>query len=103
MSTNLKQYTNLRTLLDSLEVGALRFYLSGKGMSARQKYRYLEDRLMPIIDEMWHQPQGSNKLALEFGCPPGYYECQGVCVPYTCPDAANETASLKAKATKRKR
>jgi hypothetical protein len=102
MSTNLKQYTSLRTLLDSLQVGALRFYLSGKGMSTHQKYRYLEDRLRPIIDDVW-QPQGSKTLALDFSCPPGYYECQGVCVPYTCAGAANETASLKAKATKRKR
>jgi hypothetical protein len=103
MSTNLKQYVNLRTLLDSLEVGALRFYLSGTGMSPRQKYRYLEDKLMPIIDDVWHQPQGSKKLAVELDCPPGYYECDGVCVPYRCPDPTGAAAMKKAKAKKQKR
>jgi hypothetical protein len=101
MSTNLKQYANLRTLLDSLEVGALRFYLGGKGMSASQKYRYLEKKLMPLIDEVWHQPQGLKKVA-EMQCPPGYYECMGVCVPYLCPDGSEGTTKA-AKATKRKR
>lgn len=102
MSTNLKQYTNLRTLLDSLEVGALRFYLSDTGMSARQKYRYLEDKLMPIIDDVWHQPQGTKKLAA-MGCPPGYYECFGVCVPYTCADLGAAKAKSRAKSAKSKR
>lgn len=101
MSTNPKQYANLRTLLDSLEVGALRFYLSGTGMSARQKYRYLEDKLMPIIDEVWHQPQGAKKV-VEMQCPPGYYECMGVCVPYLCPELSNGI-TMAAKTTKRKR
>src|SRR3954469_1361466 len=110
MSTNLKQYTDLRTLLDSLEIGALRFYLSGKGMSSGKKYKYLKDRLMPIIDEVWHQPVGVKPLPSNIGseieCPPGYYACDGVCVPYNCPDvisAATLSARKKPKATKRKR
>jgi len=111
MSTNLKQYTDLRTLLDSLEVGALRFYLSGKGMSPRQKYKFLKDRLMPIIDDVWHQPVDLKHpapldLLSEIECPPGYYACDGVCVPYNCPgviDAATVSARKKPKATKGKR
>jgi hypothetical protein len=109
MSTNLKQYTDLRTLLDSLEVGALRFYLSGKGMSPRQKYKYLKEKLMPIIDDVWHQPVGTNHPVplnhlSEVECPPGYYACDGVCVPYNCPDVISATISArkKPKATKRK-
>ena len=109
MSTNLKQYTDLRTLLDSLEVGALRFYLSGKGMSSRQKYKYLKEMLMPIIDEVWHQPVGANhpvplNQLSEIECPPGYYACDGVCVPYNCPDliGAAVSARKKPKAAKRK-
>ncbi len=102
MATNLKQYTDLRTLLDSLEIGALRFYLSGKGMSPAQKYKYLSDMLRPIIDEVWHQQQAANKLVVEAVCPPGYYDCDGCCVPYKCPDLGSLTAGKKTKATKRK-
>ena len=112
MSTNLKQYTDLRTLLDSLEVGALRFYLNDKGnMTPTQKYRYLKEMLMPVIDEVWHQlratdPVGRKKklASAEIECPPGYFACDGVCVPYNCPDLINATVSArkKAKATKRK-
>jgi hypothetical protein len=107
MPTNPKDYTNLRTLLDSLEVGALRFFLSGTGMSQPQKLRYLKERLMPIIDELWHQPQGvrrgSKTLGIETDCPPGYYDCDGCCVPYKCPDVGNTPTRKTAKATKRQR
>lgn len=102
MATNLKQYTDLRTLLDSLEIGALRFYLSGKGMSPPQKYKYLSDILRPIIDEVWHQQQAAKKLGIETECPPGYYECDGCCVPYKCPELSLTTARKKTKAAKRK-
>ena len=102
MATNLRQYTDLRTLLDSLEIGALRFYLNGKGMSPSQKYRYLNDMLTPIIDEVWHQQQATNKLVVETECPPGYYDCDGCCVPYKCPELGLSAARKKTKATKRK-
>jgi hypothetical protein len=103
MATNLKDYTNLRTLLDSLEDGALRFYLSGKGMSQPKKFKYLKDTLVPIIHEVWQQSQGVNKLGVDSECPPGYNECNGVCVPYPCPDGGLATLSSRAQSAKRKR
>jgi len=111
MATNLKQYIDLRTLLDSLEIGSLMFYLNDKGqMSPTEKYRYLKEMLMPVVDEVWHQiratqPGGrKKKLSAEIECPPGYNACDGVCVPYNCPDLIGATVSArkKAKATKRK-
>lgn len=101
MPTNPKDYTNLRTLLDSLEVGALRYYLSGTGLSQPQKLKYLKDKLVPIIDELWHQPQGIKKV-IGGECPPGYFDCDGVCVPYKCPDIISLTIKKNTKATKRK-
>ena len=107
MPTNPKDYTNLRTLLDSLEVGALRFFLSGTGLSQPQKYKYLRDKLIPIIDEPWHPPQrakqpGLDKLGLEGVCPDGYYDCEGCCMPYKCPEGGNLSIRKKAKATKKR-
>ena len=102
MPTNPKDYTNLRTLLDSLEVGALRFFLNGSGLSQPQKLKYLRDRLMPIIDELWTQPQKKNQSGIEIDCPPGYYDCDGCCVPYKCPEISNAPIKKKAKATKKR-
>ena len=106
MATNPKEYTNLRTLLDSLEIGALRYYLSGTGLSAPQKFKYLKDKLTPIIDELW-KPQGINKpginkLGIDIDCPPGYYECDGCCVPYKCPEISNIAPRKKTKSTKKR-
>ena len=87
MPTNPKEYANLRTLLDSLEIGALRYYLSGQGASQPQKYKYLEDQLMPIIQQLWHPAQRSAEPLID--CPDGYFDCAGCCVPYKCPDISD--------------
>ena len=102
MPTNPKDYTTLRTLLDSLEVGALRYFLSGSGLSQPQKLKYLKDQLMPIIDDLWHQ-QSADKRGIEAECPPGYYDCEGCCVPYKCPEVSASPSKPKAKSTKSKR
>jgi hypothetical protein len=81
-SSDLAQYAQLRTILDSLEIGALRFYLDGT-TSAEKKRRFekLRDQLMPIITELW-----GGKAGLDFNCPEGYTNCNGCCVPYNCVD-----------------
>jgi hypothetical protein len=99
MPTNPKEYTNLRTLLDSLEVGALRYYLSGSGLSQPQKFRYLQDTLMPIINDLWHQQQAKGVM---IECPDGYFDCNGCCVPYKCPDVSQDKPKKSAKSAKRK-
>jgi hypothetical protein len=96
MRTNPKDYTDLRTLLDSLEIGALRYFLGQKG-SQSDKLRYLQDKLKPIADELWGQGAPS------IDCPPGYYSCDGMCVPYPCPDLSNTIATASAQTAKKKR
>jgi hypothetical protein len=82
--TDCEQYVELRTILDSLEIGAIRFYLD-KTTPAEKKERFekLRDQLMPIVTEVWGGRKG-----LALGCPEGYTNCNGCCVPYDCFDGA---------------
>jgi hypothetical protein len=111
------EYAKLRTILDALEIGAIRRYLKGDNAAERsERFEEIESQLKPII-RYWSQladpemakvkggslkdkrrktPQNaaaggdSAKAAaispeLEGGCPDGFINCNGVCVPYTCP------------------
>lgn len=79
-ATDYEQYVQLRTILDSLEIGALRFYLNDTNAAEKKKrFEKLEDELMPIINQVWG---GGAKLIT---CPRGYTNCEGTCVPYSCP------------------
>jgi len=72
-------YVELRTLLDSLEIGALRFYLNDTSASQKeQNFKKLKPELMHIINQVWGRDR-------EITCPRGYTECDGACVPYSCP------------------
>lgn len=72
------QYVRLRTILDSLEDGCLRYYLSHQGSrTGTERFNTLRESLMPIIELVW----GADEII----CPPGYFNCDGVCVPYECP------------------
>ena len=82
------QYVRLRTILDSLEDGAIRYYLEFQDEpEGSKRFEELESRLMPLIKWLWG-------LTEEISCPPGYSNCNGVCVPYTCPrqDMARKAA-----------
>ena len=74
---DLDNYVRLRTILDSLEFGAIRYFLQEtEGQGAR--FDQLSAQLMPIIDWLWKKDESIE-------CPAGYIDCQGVCVPYQCP------------------
>jgi hypothetical protein len=74
------QYAELRTILDSLEIGAIRFYLDKTTPAEKnQRFEKLRDQLMPIVTEVW-----GGKKGLKLGCPEGYTNCNGCCVPYDC-------------------
>jgi len=78
-SVDLSQYALLRTILDSLETGALRYYLSASSDHKRnENFEYLRDALTPIINQIWEK-----KLPADT-CPDGYYSCDGYCVSYPC-------------------
>lgn len=75
-----EDYMRLRQILDSLEIGALRYYLDDT--TKRQKKERLEEletELIPIINKLW----GGSPDSL-VNCPKGYRTCDGVCVPYSC-------------------
>lgn len=71
-------YVRLRTILDSVEDGSIRYYLRFQNSPDRDKrFEEIRSVLMPVIDFVW----GGGDIE----CPPGYNDCDGVCVPYTCP------------------
>ena len=73
------QYARLRTILDSLEDGSIRYYLGvPDSTEGPKRFGELESRLMPIIKWLWG---GADEIT----CPPGYRNCNEVCVPYNCP------------------
>lgn len=79
---DLNIYVRLRTILDSLELGAIKYFMKeseGKG----DRFDEMSAQLMPIIDWLW-----SKDITIE--CPEGYMDCRGVCVPYPCPDPGGE-------------
>jgi hypothetical protein len=73
-----KSYVRLRTLLDALEYTAMSYYMDGES-TAEKIYRAEEiERLVrPVLMEF------SRNFAQ--GCPPGFFNCGGCCVPYRCP------------------
>jgi hypothetical protein len=74
-------YQRLRTILDSLEIGALRYYLDGRDVNEKAKrFEELSAKLVPICKDLWADQLGIAAA----GCPDGYNNCDGVCVPYSC-------------------
>jgi hypothetical protein len=77
---NLTQYVHLRTMLDSVDAGALRFYLNAATLAEQEeRFTYLKTHLMKISDHVWDR-----KPAPDDDCPAGYHNCNGCCVPYEC-------------------
>ena len=91
----LTQYVRLRTVLDSLESMSLRYSLSGSSESERiKRFKKLERILKPALKEINEltvpKPKKTAKMIVapadsNNNCPPGYCNCNGVCVPYDCP------------------
>jgi hypothetical protein len=80
----LPQYVHLRTMLDSVVAGALRYYLDPlEGKKQEENFKFLESHLMAISDRVWHREK---PVKPEPGdpCPDGYFNCNGCCVPYEC-------------------
>jgi len=72
-------YVRLRTVLDAMELAALRYYMNGKTDEERyEAAAKIEPMLMDMIQSL--KIQGGAE-----SCPRGYNNCGGCCVPYPCP------------------
>ena|ERR1700682_3908509 len=72
------QYVALRTILDSVEIGSVRYYVDAKNPSEKNKnFEALKPLLMQVVELVWGDVKS-------IGCPPGYTNCNGCCVPYEC-------------------
>ncbi|MFN6964541.1 MAG: hypothetical protein ACK4S4_12345 [Pyrinomonadaceae bacterium] len=87
----------LRAMLDSLEDMTLYYCLSGPTEKEKMsRAKRLEKKLGPLtreITKLAHPARRAKgpttKLASDDPsggqCPPGFFECNGMCVPYPCP------------------
>lgn len=98
------KYIELRTILDSIEMGSLRFLLTASTPEERLKRaNKLIGKLLPIAEKISHliEPEVPASAVREAAsgdgdqewCPDGYWLCSGVCVPYPCPDSATASNS----------
>ena len=78
-------YIRLRTVMDSLEMIALRYTLEKPGQAERtRRADEVVTMLKPIVHALTDRIYTS---ALPPGeCPDGYYNCNDCCIPYPCPD-----------------
>ncbi len=77
MTTDLSQYAKLRTMLDSVQTGALRQYLNAPSQEERDaSFNYLKTNLKPIHDYVRGMKKGDP-------CPEGEVECDdGYCATH---------------------
>ena len=78
-----KDYMRLRTVLDSIELMALRYCLKDADPSKRiRRAKEIEAELMPLIRK--YNDNINSGLPSQI-CPDGFNDCGGCCVPYPCP------------------
>ena len=88
-----KAYIQFRTVLDGLELTAMRYFLKDKDEAQRiARAQELKEKLMPIIIEYQNKMSSAsqNKMnvdsaSIQIECPDGSYNCNGCCVAYPCP------------------
>ena len=77
-----KTYIELRTVLDALEITALRYSLMEKDDAVRtRRAEKIMELLLPIVEKY----QAELQMGDSGGCCEGFFYCHGVCVPYPCP------------------
>jgi len=77
-ATDYREYARLRTITDSLELGAIRYFMSGPNKGER--LAQVEELLHEALNFFWRENESE-----PIDCPEGYTNCHGACVPYQCP------------------
>ncbi len=76
-------YIKFRSVLDALEISAMRYFLKDKDDAGRiKRAEELEEKLAPIIKEYQNQMMREDNPG---ECPEGCFDCGGYCLPYPCP------------------
>lgn len=91
-----KPYIRLRTVLDALEANALHYILKDKSVEVRiKRAKEIEAFIMPILQLIGGVPDtaghGGSANLVSGGCPEGFNDCGGCCVPYACPESQLES------------
>jgi len=90
-------YVRLRTMIDSLECGSIRYYLQvTEPTEKRARFKKHETDLVPIGDWLWQQIGAVKRTTRVASFAPADVVCRRVtptamanCVPYQCPVKAN--------------
>jgi hypothetical protein len=108
-----QKYTKLRTLLDAIAMGSVRYCMQPK--RTRRRTERLDELIASLkeVEENIREKNKSSRVeaaapasgvarasaesldadfvpdaADESACPDGYYRCGAACVPYPCPDGS---------------
>jgi hypothetical protein len=77
-------YIRLRTVLDALEISALRYCLTEKDEKTRvRQANKIVKALKPLVKRFQNSAASSGPGGT---CEDGFFNCNGVCVPYQCPE-----------------
>ena len=72
-------YVRLRTMIDSLECGSIRYYLQvTEPTEKRARFKKLETDLMPIVDWLWQQSGAVKRTTRVASFAPADVVCQRV-------------------------
>ncbi len=93
-------YIRLRTVLDGLEMNAIRYCLETSNPVTRtRRAKAIVNQLMPLTRK-W---QGEALSPGFEACDEGYVLCNGVCVPYQCVDSGGGSSTISARRKGRKK
>jgi hypothetical protein len=94
-------YIRLRTVLDGLEMNALRYCLETENVGTRtRRAKAIVAKVMPLLRK-WQ----TEAVTPGEACDEGYVLCNGVCVPYQCvnPGGDMTISARKTKSGRRKK
>ncbi len=79
-----KAYIRLRTVLDALEMNSLYYVLKPTKQDNKLRIARAKEATA-LLEECYKQIHGLIPKGELQSCPPGYHDCDGMCVPYNCP------------------